>query len=167
MTRPANKIPPQTPTPAQLARIATALTNLPAGATLEIKRCRHGEIEMTVKTDDPPTKAQLLATRFAALQGQGITISDAAQKYDIPRGVVSRWVYRSDNVRFVDTANYPQLVDEAEVALCAQIYHQRQAAGLTGVPYFDDQGRLIVARKHPLLAEQRAEQRKKKRLGQD
>lgn len=114
------------------------LKNMPAGATLELTKLPTGEI---VVTEEAPkrTKAEMLE-EYAHLRGRGITITDAAERYGVPRGPIDSWVYRSRDVSFVDESSYPKLVDEAEIALCAKIYHERKAAGITGVPYFNPDG---------------------------
>lgn len=113
------------------------LKNLPAGATLGLTKLPTGEI---VVTDEPKrTKAELLE-EYAHLKGRGITITDAAERYGVPRSAVTDWVYRTGDVSFVKESSYPKLVDEAEVALCAKIYSERKAAGITGVPYFNPDG---------------------------
>lgn len=143
------------PTPAEILAL---LTNLPPGGTIVIERTAQGDI--TVNTTNPaPTKEEIIAARFAALRGVGITISDAAEKYGVPRKAVEGWIYRSGYVHFVDRASWPKLVDEAEIALCAEIYHERQETGLTGVPFFDDDGAIIDELKRPELSAYRRRKR--------
>ena len=50
-------------------------------------------------------------------------------------------------------------LDEAEVAYCAGIYHERKTLGITRVPLLDENG-LAYELKHPKLFEYR--RRKKK-----
>lgn len=131
--------------------IPKLLTKVPAG--VKITLIKHPEGDFMV--DIPKTKQQLIDEQFAHLKGQGISISEAAQKYDVPRGAIEAWTYNAGYVNFVDEAVYPKLIDQAEVALCAQIYHQRQKNGLSGVPYFDEDDLPIVELKHPQLSEYR------------
>lgn len=143
--------------PADLEQL---LTTLPPGSTMELRKSPTGEISVV---EQPLTKQQLIEQKYAHLVGQGISLNEAAEKYDVPRAALRSWVYRAQDVRFVDEESWPKLVDEAEVALCAEIYHERKASGLTGVPFFDDDGRVIEDLKHPKLA---AYRRRKKKAAQ-
>lgn len=142
------------------------LTNLPAGSILSLEKSPNGAV--LVADDTPKTKLQLLTEPpYAELAGQGISITQAANKYLVPRGTINRWIYNQNYITFVDTDAYPQLINEAEVALCAHIYHQRQEAGLDkgGAAYFDQDGYPVVSKqdlKYPRLADKRREQRRKK-----
>lgn len=128
--------------PDQLPKI---LEDLPPGVKIELEKSPSGAITMT---NNCQTKTQLLAA-YAHLAGRGISIRQAAEKYGVPRKVVSSWVYRSQDIQFVDEDSWPKLIDEAEAALYAAIYHDRQKTGLTGVPYFDEAGCLVEEVKHP------------------
>jgi helix-turn-helix, Psq domain len=147
----------QTLTPDEIKNL---LTSLPPGSKIEIMKSAQGGIMVT--TDQPKTKAQLLDEKYAHLKGQGITLSQAAKKYDVPRGAIQGWVYQSSYISFVDQDSYPQTIDEAEVALCAEIYKDRQKESITGIPFFDEQGHLIEGLKHPDLSEYRRRKREKK-----
>lgn len=138
-------MPKQTFPPGELQSI---LEKLPPGSTIQVSKSPAGDIIVT-SDGQAKTKRQLLQENFPHLVGQGISLSQAAKKYGVSRSVISQWVYRQDYVHFVDQDSYPQLVDEAEVALCVQIYRQRQETGLTGVPYFDEHNRLIEEVLHP------------------
>jgi hypothetical protein len=125
------------------------LTTYKPGTTLELK-ILPGAIEVTDNT--PKTKADLIAEKFADLKGVGISISQAAKKYGVPRGVIDPWVYVSKIVHFTDETCYPKLVDEAEVALCAEIYKERQKTNTAGLPYFDAEDRVITTVKRPAIS---------------
>lgn len=131
--------------------LLTLLTKVETGVTITLIKTSAG----VFMVDIPKTKQQLIEEQFNHLRGQGITISEAAKKYDTPRGAVDSWVYRGNYISFVDELAYPRLIDEAEVALCAQIYHERQKTGLTGIPYFDDYDFPVTEMKHPELSEYR------------
>lgn len=141
----------QTLTPAQLQ---TLLTSLPPGTKIEIVKTQGGII-VADNNGKSKTKDQLIDEKYAHLRGVGITISQAAEKYSVPRGAIQGWVYSSHDVHFVDEDCYPKLIDEAEIALCADIYKDRQARGITGIPFFDDQGHLVKEVKHPERSERR------------
>jgi|GEM_PF-4042964 len=151
-SQPSNLQPsnPQTLTPADLPAL---LTTYPPGVKLQLEILPNGAIHVADTT--PKTKTQLIDELFPHLKGQGISISDAAKKYGVPRDVISRWIYGSGDVHFVDETCYPKLANEAEVALCAQIYHARRAANTAGLPYFDDQGHIITTVKRPAATRNR------------
>ena len=133
--------------PAQLAEV---LTKLPAGVKVNVEKLSTGDLSVSVVDAPAPTKDQLIAQKYAHLRGVGVTLSQAAEKYGVPRNAIEGWVYNAQCVGFVNEAAYPKLVDEAEVALCAAIYQERKSAGgLTGFPFFDESGRLLTGPKHP------------------
>jgi len=107
------------------------------------------------------TKEQIIAEKFGSLQGRPITVSDAMQKYQISNDVtIRRWVTKG-YIAVVDNG-YPVRLDEAEVAYCAEIYHQRQRAGVrSGAPLLDESG-LPYRLKHPELSAYRRERRRRK-----
>lgn len=150
----------------ELNDLLALLTNLPAGSILSLEKSPNGAV--LVADDTPKTKQQLLTELpYAELAGQGISITQAANKYLVPRGTIEGWLYSQNYIAFVDEGAYPKLINEAEVALCAHIYHQRQEAGLDkgGAAYFDQDGYPVVSKqdlKYPRLADKRREQRRKK-----
>lgn len=133
------------------------LTNLPPGSKIQVEKLDSGEV---IVDGTPKTKAQLLQEKYSHLIGEPITITDAAEKYRVPRPAIRGWVYQSNYIRFVDEESYPKLVDEAEVALCAAIYHERKAAGISGVPFFDEDDTVIEELKHPDLSAYRRRKRR-------
>lgn len=144
---------PQNLSPSDIEQL---LTKLEPGSKLELEKTPSGEVRIVSGL----TKEQLLQQDYSHLMGQGISMSQAAKKYRIPRSTMKRWVYSQSYVGIVDESSYPQLVDEAHVALCAAIYHERKEAGIKSVPYFDDDGTVITGLKHPKLAAYRARKRK-------
>jgi len=106
------------------------------------------------------TKHDIINRKFPHLVGHGITISQAADKYDVPRSTVEAWVSRYQYVSIVDDSIYPKLIDEADVAYCAKAFHDRQRTHIKyGVPLLDEEGLPILELKRPELSEYR---RKKK-----
>lgn len=138
--------------------LSSLLTNLRPGVKLELEKLSNGDV--TVSYDTPPkTKAELIEEKYPHLKGQGITISQAAKEYKVSRNTIEGWVYVTKTVSFVDEEHYPKLVDEAEVAVSCDIYNKRKAAGgLTGFPFFDEEGYLVEGPKHP---DRSAKRRKK------
>lgn len=127
--------------------LLSLLTNLPPGSKLELEILPSGAV--AVSEDTPKTKEQLIEEKYAPLKGVGITISEAVKRYGVPDGAIRGWIYSSRDVNFVNETVYPKLVDEAEVALCADIYKERKKTGTAGLRYFDLDGYLITTVKRP------------------
>lgn len=146
---------PATLSPADLPAL---LTKLPPGATVNLAKLSTGDLSVSL-VDAPPTKSQLIDEHYPHLKSVGITLSQAAEKYGVPRNAIEGWVYNARSVSFVDETAYPKLIDEAEVALCARIYLERKnAGGLTGFPFFDEEDRLLSGPKHPERSKRRRTQ---------
>jgi len=77
--------------------------------------------------------------KHAHLKGNPIWISEAARKYGILQPTLSKWV-RAGIIRIVSRQANRILIDEADVAYCAEIYRQRGKMGRIlfnpdGTPY--------------------------------
>jgi len=138
-------------------QVQKLLTKIPSGVKVELSKTPDGAIEVTT-TEPPKTKADIINEKFPDLVGQGITLTEASKKYGTPRRTIEKWVYRNEYVSRVDELAYPQTFDEAEIAYCAEIYHERKKAGVGvyGAPLLDDNG-LPYQLRYP----ERAEKRKK------
>jgi hypothetical protein len=134
------------------AEVISLLTKLESGSTMDFKATKLPSGEIVVTTAAPPkTKEQLLQEpKYKALENQEISLSKAAKKYGVPRDAIEGWIYKSGVIRFTNEEVYPKLVSEAEVALCADIYHERKKTGTAGLPFFDAEGCLITEVKRPL-----------------
>ena len=64
---------------------------------------------------------------FARLMGKPIGISESARKYAVSQPLVSGWVKHSLIHQIGTTPNHKQkkLINEAEAAYCAAVYHAR------------------------------------------
>lgn len=87
----------------------------------------------TAKEDLPEFK------KHAHLKGTPIWIGEAARKYNLLQQTISKWV-KMGIIRRIGEEGYKVLVDEADVAYCAEIYHQRGGQGRwlfnsDGTPY--------------------------------
>jgi hypothetical protein len=108
--------------------------------------------------DKAKSKKQIIAEKFSELQGQPITISQASKKYRVPGTTIREWIPLG-YIRVIDDDDYPMKLDEAEVAYCAYIYHQRKASQVGfGVPLLDEDG-LAYELKHPELSQYRRKRR--------
>lgn len=137
------------------------LTHLSPGSTIELTKLLTGEIiVVTSNGNGLKTKEDILKEKYPYLIGQAITVTEASDKYNIPRSTLQSWIYRSGYIHIVDVDSYPQKVDEAEVAYCAEIYRQRRAQG-SKAPLLDEKG-LPYELKHPSLSNLR--RRKKQQV---
>jgi hypothetical protein len=75
--------------------------------------------------------------KFQKLQGVAISIGQAARKYGIPQGTVSRWKIKGIIKLIRAEPNYI-FVDEQDVAYCAYFYRQYDNPG--GQRIFDENG---------------------------
>ena len=125
---------------------------------------------------------EITREQFKHLKGKPITVSEAAlparfdkqgrllDRYDskgqpieglgygIYDDTIRLWVKKYQYVKVL-SPGYGMTLDEADVAFCAAVYHERKKAGtLKKVPLLDDAGRPYQL-KHPSLSEYR---RKKK-----
>jgi len=135
------------------------LHKLPAGVKIEVtKTLGAGEF---IVTAEKLTKAEIIADKYPHLVGKPITLSDAAQKYGVPRTTLQKWHYRSNYITPVDPTDYPFCFDEAEIAYLTEIYNRRKITG-SRAPLIDDDG-LPYEVKHPELADYR---RRKNEIGE-
>ncbi|MEP0807636.1 MAG: hypothetical protein HRF47_19330 [Chloroflexota bacterium] len=96
---------------------------------------------VTRKEDLPEYK------KHAHLKGTPIWISEAARKYDIPHPTISRWV-RAGIIGQLGMDGNKNLIDEADIAYCAEIYHSRKTK--QGRRLFDDDGLPYTPKTGPL-----------------
>ena len=75
--------------------------------------------------------------KHAHLKGAPIWVSEASRKYDIPHPTISRWV-RAGIIKQMGMDGNKTLLDEADMAYCAEIYHSRDTR--QGRRLFDDAG---------------------------
>jgi hypothetical protein len=77
--------------------------------------------------------------KFSHLAGQAIWVSEAARKYDVPHPTISVWT-RKGIIKSLGKEKNRTLLDEQDVAYCAEIYSQRKGQGKwlfnpDGTPY--------------------------------
>ena len=77
--------------------------------------------------------------KHAHLKNMPIWISNAARKYDIPNPTIVRWVAKGI-IRRLGTDKNKVLIDQADMAYCAEIYHAHRGQGKwlfnhDGTPY--------------------------------
>lgn len=119
---------------------------MPAGAKITVE-LPNGRKEIYVKA----TKEQILRRDYSSLMGKPICVSDAVNKYHIPRSTVIDWI--ANQYITVLKPGYGMEINEAELAYCADVYKQRKEANTTrgGAPLLDSDG-LPNSLKHPKLS---------------
>jgi len=132
------------------------LIELEPGVKIELEKTPTGKLMVNKN----PTKKELVEEKFADLVGQLITLSEAAKKFNMPRGTLEGWYYKG----YITIAeeSYPAKFDEAEIAYCVEIYNERKATGIGfyGAPLLDENG-LPYELKHEALAKYRKRRRTK------
>jgi len=86
--------------------------------------------------------------RHAHLKGTPIWISEAARKYGIADRTIINWVKRGF-IRTLGHEKNRKLMDEADIAYCAEVYNQRKGQGKW---LFDDNGLPYKPKTGPLVA---------------
>ena len=94
---------------------------------------------------------QIRRENFAHLEGQPITVSEAARKYGVPVSTLHRWLERG----YISALNNEsgrgrrKILDEATVAYCAEIYHVRKPYN-TRAPLLEPDGSPYLLREPEL-----------------
>jgi len=97
--------------------------------------------------------SQIRREDFAHLEGQPITVSEAARKYGVPRQTIHTWTKRGHVEALPITSTKSKVINEADVAFCAAIYHVRKPYG-SRAPLLDEDGQPYLI-KYPDLAKAR------------
>lgn len=136
------------------------LTQLIQAGKIEAVRLPSGELLVSANNDPQKikTKKQIIAEKFGDRIEKPITVSEASERYKILGRTIREWI-SLDYIQVVDDS-YPMKIDEAEVAYCAEIFHERKAAGIrSGAPLLDERG-LPYELKHPELSAYRRRKRR-------
>lgn len=139
------------------------LTQLVQAGKIEAVRLLSGEVLVPANNDTHKikTKEQIIAEKFKELIDQPITITEASRKYNIPGSTIREWI-PLEYVHIINFGGYPMKLDEAEIAYCAEVYHERKASGIrSGAPLLDENG-LPYELKHPELSKYRRRKRRQK-----
>lgn len=140
------------------------LTQLIAAGMIETHETPTGDVLVVVEKNgngqEPQTKEEIIAEKFADLRGQTISASEASRKYSkihhvpISHVLFSRWA-RAGYITVMNRG-YRLEMDEAEVAYCAEIFaqkYQEYGGSMSGVRIFDEDGNPYQL-KYPEVAEQ-------------
>lgn len=115
---------------------AEALTQAIAADTVRAVQIVGQEIAVSV--DDVASIAEIRREQFANLEGQPISLSDAAREYGIPQPTLSRWT-AAGHIQTLDNSGRAKYVDQADVAYCVAVYKAQD--GRAGRRIFDENGR--------------------------
>ncbi|GAB4428728.1 MAG: hypothetical protein Kow0031_09010 [Anaerolineae bacterium] len=136
------------------------LTQLISAGMINAKK-EAGEILVAVDKNDNSagglqTKEEIIAAKYGDIQGQPITLSKAAEKYNVSLSTIKAWLYRNNYIAPIIENSHPAFFDEAEIAYLAEIFHKRKrkGTGFFGAPLLDKDG-LPYKLKHPDLAKHR------------
>lgn len=134
------------------------LTDLSPGDRIGFKKLSTGEVQVLAADAMTKTKDQIIQEKYSSLAGQPITASEAADKYDVHRRTIFKWIDKG-YLTVLEPEPVMQ-VDEAEVAYCVDVYKERRDKIPKGVPLLGEDG-LPYQLKHPQLS---AYRRRKKQL---
>jgi hypothetical protein len=149
------------------------LTQLIAAGMIETHETPTGDVFVVADKNEngqePQTKEEIIAAKFAHLQEQLISASEASRKYGRLHGIpiahqtFSRWAKAGViNAKF---DGYRLQMREADVAYCAEVYAQkyREYSGrMSGARIFDEDGNPYRL-KYPEVAEQLRHERRQSR----
>jgi len=145
------------------------LTQLIADGIVQARTTPSGELLVVAdkngNSQEPQTKEEIIAARFAHLRGNPISASEASRKYSrqyrvpMSHALFSRWA----NLGYIAILErgYRLQLDEAETAYCAEVFAQKyQVYGgqMRGVSVFDESGEPYQL-KYPEIAERKRIQR--------
>jgi hypothetical protein len=134
------------------------LTNLPPNVTIELTKLPTGGFVVFPVQEMTKTKDQIIEEKFSGLRKQSIRLSDAAKQYKVSTANLTRWM-QAGYIKAEKQVPYNTLLNEADVAYCAHIYHERKKQGATfGSRLFDEKGNPYEL-KHPNLAKRRRRQK--------
>ena len=114
----------------------------------------------TQPAEDEDINARLRKIRrenFAHLEGVEITAAEAAQKYNVPRSAIYRWI-NSGYIRVLREVSGRRgkalkMLNEADVAICSEVYKVRKMFNSLA-PLLDEQGEPYLL-KYPDLSRKR------------
>ena len=110
----------------------------------KMKKKKKQPIEQTGKRrKQAEEEARRIREKYKHLEGQIIGIAEAGRKYGVPHPTISRWV-KKGFIRIKGQDGQKMLVDESDVAYCAEVYNSRRGQGKwvfdkNGLPYIPKQ----------------------------
>jgi hypothetical protein len=118
----------------QMGMTVEALTHLVTSGKLEAVQLPGGEIAVSERAAKQQVRP---IERDERLRGVGITVTEAATKYKVPRNNILAWVARGYIT--VIEPGYKMSLDESDVKLCVGISAQHKSVG-SRAPLFDENG---------------------------
>lgn len=130
------------------------LTNCRPGAKIELIKLPTGEF---IVTWGRKTKEEIIIEKYLHLIDQPITVTEASEKYHVPRPTIQRW--KDKGYLKVLDPGYQAKLNEADVAYCVDIYRGKKEEGtLYGRPLLDEKG-LPYEMKRPKLSDYRRQKK--------
>lgn len=120
------------------------LTHAPVGHTIKLTKLDTGALAVEEERKTYASREEYIAQEMPdllPLQGQAITIAEAEKKYKTSHPTIYRWISSGYIAVLSEPEEYPKRISELDMAYCAQVKAQRQAAGTrTGAPLLDEKG---------------------------
>jgi len=138
----------------------TLLERIKSG-TLSAAKLPDGEYLVAENELDP--SLNIKREDFEHLRGRKISVSESSRKYNIPHTNFSRWA-KLGYITVLERG-WKVLLDEADVAYCAAVYHakyQLYQGRMMGVSIFDKDGNPYRLKYREVAANLRAERRKRR-----
>lgn len=137
------------------------LTQLVKAGKIEAVQLPSGEVLVPANngSKSPQTKDEIIAEKFAHLRDKPISAHAAQESYGVHHTNFIRWA-RAGYINILSEQKRLIELDEAEVAYCAHIYHQKRdeyGGRIAGVKLFDQNGNPYQV-KYPDLSARRREQ---------
>ena len=136
------------------------LTQLIADGIVQTRTTSTGELlvvaDQNGNSQDPQTKEEIIADKFAQLRGQSISAYGAQKEYGIHHSNFINWA-RAGYIKTLQEGQRALKLDSADVAYCAYIYEQKKneyGGSVAGVRLFDDEGNPYQV-KYPELSTRR------------
>jgi hypothetical protein len=105
---------------------------------------QRGILAVVMTTENIPTSREETPEykKFSHLKGVGISINAGARKYNLHSSTVTRWVHKN-LIAKVGTEKNRVLIDEADLAYCAEVQSNRPGQGKwlfdqKGLPYIPE-----------------------------
>ena len=114
----------------------------------------------TVAVAESELNQTITREQFNHLRGQAISITQAAEKYQLKQMTIRRWIEHGYITILKD--GHGMIIDEADVAYCTAVY--QAIGGGQGKRIFDPSGHPYQMR-HTDWADYQRERRKKKKTG--
>ena len=140
------------------------LTQLPPNAKIELETKPNGEFDVDIMVQEAvvngnhQTKDDILREEYSELLGKPISATKAAKKYRVHRRTIHKWREKG-YINVLEDDGYKLSLNEADIAYCSDILHQKKLSGMGyRGPLLDEDG-LPYQLKHPSLSRYRRQKK--------